>query len=66
MLDRNRLNEALSDEGITVQELAGRLGMSVEEFERKISSSQFGLQDAEAVIQVLNLKNPESIFFPEK
>ncbi len=66
MLDRNRLNEALSDEGITVQELAGRLGMSVEEFERKISSNQFGLLDAEAVIQVLNLKNPESIFFPEK
>ncbi len=66
MLDRNRLNEALSDEGMTVQELAGRLGMSVEEFERKISSGQFGLLDAEAVIQVLNLKNPESIFFPEK
>ncbi|MBR4577256.1 MAG: hypothetical protein IKO25_08635 [Clostridia bacterium] len=66
MLDRNRLNEELSKEGITVRELAGRIGMSEDEFDRKVSSGQFGLQDAEAVIQALNLKDPETIFFPVK
>ena len=48
---------------ITQKELAKRLGMSEGTFRRKLKNDEFGLLDANIMIDVLHIENPEDVFF---
>ena len=66
MLDEKLLADLLSVHGMTREELASRLGLTLRDFDWKILSGTLGLREAEMIIRELQVSNPERLFFPVK
>lgn len=62
-MDVNKLKMQMIKNKITQKELAKRLGMSEGTFRRKLKNDEFGLLDANIMIDVLHIENPEDVFF---
>ncbi len=63
MIDKKKLKGKIAESGLTQAALAKEIGMSETTFSRKMKSGKFGIEDAEKMIIVLDIKNPSSIFF---
>ncbi len=62
-MDVNKLKIRMKNSNISPKELASALGMSESTFKRKLKNNGFGLLDANIMIKLLHIENPEDIFF---
>lgn len=66
VLDRNLLRAEFAKNGLTQEEVARKIGMNPTTFARKIKKSGFYTEEACRLIDVLNIKSPEQIFFAKQ
>ena len=60
----NKLKGIMRENNVTQQELADKLGISVQSFNSKINGrTAFTIPEAIGIIGFLNIGNPEEIFF---
>lgn len=63
----NKLKGIMRENNVTQQELADKLGISVQSFNSKINGrTAFTVPEAMNIIEFLGIKNPEEIFFNNK
>ena len=63
MLNRNALRAEIVRNGMTQKEVASCLGISEKTFITRMKRGVFGTDEVEALISLLNIQNPQSIFF---
>lgn len=51
---------------LTYAQVANRIGMSETTFWRRLKTGDFGIDEANKLISVLNITRPELIFFDQK
>lgn len=60
----NKLKGIMRENNMTQQELAKRLGMSLQAFNAKINGrTAFTVPEAQKIADIFNLENPGEIFF---
>lgn len=63
----NKLKGIMRENNVTQQELADKLGISVQSFNSKINGrTAFTIPEAISIIGFLNIGNPEEIFFKDE
>lgn len=63
MINTNKLRARIVEMGMTQKEVAEKIGMSEKTFSIKINNGKFGLDEAEKMIDLLHIEQPEKIFF---
>ena len=63
MLNRNELKAAMARKGYNQETLANAIGITPRTFSSKIKKGNFGLNEMDAMISLLEIKNPVEIFF---
>lgn len=63
MLNANALRAEIARNGMTQGEVAKRIGMSANTFSNKMKNSGFGIVEAEKLIHLLDIRDPNAIFF---
>lgn len=63
MVDTNALRGIIVANGLTQQEVAKKIGMSPKTFYIKMRKGIFGSDEMEAMINILSIENPMSVFF---
>ena len=66
MLNVNLIKAKIVENGLTQAEVASKIGMSPKTFSLKMSSGKFGLDEADKMIRLLKIDNPELYFFARK
>lgn len=66
MLDRNALRAEIVRNGMTQRQLAAIIGISEQTFTDRMKKGVFGTDEAEKMIDVLKIKNPQKIFFAKE
>lgn len=66
MLDKNALRAEMARKGITQKELAKTVGVSEKTFISKMKKGVFGTDEAQIIIDTLDIANPSSIFFAKQ
>lgn len=62
----NKLKGIMREKNVTQQELADKLGISVQSFNSKINGrTAFTIPEAINIIKILGISNPKEIFFNE-
>lgn len=62
-MKRNELRALIVAKGLTQQEVAHMLGITPRTFYTKMKKGVFGTDEAEKMIDILEIKNPSEIFF---
>jgi len=62
-MDTNALRGYIAKNGMTQDEVAKRIGMGRTTFWRKMKSGNFGLSEANELIRILKIDEPNEIFF---
>lgn len=65
MLNANMIRAKIVENGMTQAEVANKIGMSPKTFSLKMSSGKFGLDEADKMIELLKIENPELYFFAD-
>ena len=65
MLNQSELKVAMLRKGYTQESLANALGMSSRTFSTKKKNGTFGLDEMDAMIYILEIRNPAEIFFSQ-
>ena len=65
MINANLIRAKIVENGMTQQQVAEKIGMSAKTFSIKMNSGKFGLDEAEKLIKILNIENPEKYFFAD-
>jgi DNA-binding XRE family transcriptional regulator len=64
MLNANKLKGKIVEEGTTQEELASKIGMTLQALNKKLNGrSKFDIDEAHRIIEVLRIENPTEIFF---
>lgn len=63
MFNPNMLRAEIARNGLTQKDVAKSIGISANTFSKKMSDGSFGLAEANIMIDLLGIKNPEAIFF---
>lgn len=66
MVDKNALRAEFVKNGYTQKDIAKMLGMSEKTLCLRMSNGKFGTDEAQVLIEKLNIKNPAEIFFANK
>lgn len=66
VIDANQLRAEIVRAGMTQKTVARSIGMSENTFSKKINSGKFGLDDAEKMIKLLDIRDPNAVFFAQK
>lgn len=66
MVNRNLLKAEIIKAGYTQKEFCQEIKMAPSTFIRKMRTGVFKTSEADAIINVLDLKNPSEIFFAER
>ncbi len=66
MLNKNALRAELARNGMTQKQLAAIIGISEQTFCDRMKKGAFGTDEAEKMIEVLKIKNPQHIFFAKE
>lgn len=66
MFDVNKLRGKIAENGMTQRQVAQRLGVTEATFSRKMKTGQFGLDEAQRLIDLLSIEHPADIFFARK
>ncbi len=62
----NALKAEIVKNGYTIAEVAKLIGLSETTMSRRLKKQDFGLDEAERLIDVLHIQNPGEIFLPGK
>ena len=65
MKNSNLLKAEIVKKGMTHREVATIIGMSSKTFSIKLNKGDFGLDEAQKLIEVLEIQNPIEIFLPK-
>lgn len=63
MVDTNALRGIIVARGLTQEKVAKHIGISPKTFGLKMKKGVFGSDEMEAMIELLNIEDPLSIFF---
>lgn len=63
MIDTNALRGIIVSRGMTQQDVAKALSIAPRTFYSKMKKGVFGSNEMEAMIRLLNIQNPQDIFF---
>lgn len=63
MLNRNALRAEIVRNGMTQKQVASMIGMSESTFIRKMTNGSFGTDEAQKMIDLLNISDPCCVFF---
>ena len=63
MINANLIRAKIAENGLTQREVTEKIGMSRKTFSIKMNSGKFGLDEADRMIELLNIKHPELCFF---
>ncbi len=63
MIDTNKLKGAIRSNGLTQAELAKKMGICSQTLSRKLNRGIFDSNEIQAMIVILHLEDPMSIFF---
>ncbi len=66
MIDTKKLKEIIALNGLTQKKVAVRIGMSEKTFYQKMKKGIFGSNEIQKMINLLQIKEPEEIFFSGK
>ena len=66
MIKSNLLKAEIVKKGLTHKEVAKIIGMSSKTFSIKLNKGVFGLDEAQKLIEILEIQNPIEIFLPQK
>lgn len=62
-MNANALRGEFKRNGLTQEQVAKEIGMSPKTLSIKLKKRVFGTDEAEKLIKLLNIKNPNEIFF---
>lgn len=63
MLNTSKLRGIIAEKGYSQAQVANKIGMTDRTFYRKMKEGVFGLDEAEKLIQLLDIEDPSSVFF---
>jgi transcriptional regulator with XRE-family HTH domain len=66
MINANLIRAKIVENGMKQAEVAAAMGISSKTFSLKMSSGKFGLDEAEKMIRILKIENPERYFFAKE
>lgn len=66
MININELKACMVSKGMTQKMVAKAIGMSADQMSRRMVKGVFGTDEAERLIEVLEIKDPAAIFFAKK
>lgn len=66
MVNTNKLRGKIAECGYTQAQVAKGIGMGEVTFSRRMKSGKFSLDEADKMIDLLNIENPMEIFFSER
>lgn len=66
MIDTSKLRGAIAESGLTQGKLAVRLGMTQKTFYCKMKKGVFDSDEMSDMVEILQLRDPVSIFFAKK
>lgn len=61
-----KLRGAIAERGLTQKKVAEHIGMSEKTFYLKMKRGVFGTDEAERMVELLEIDNPAEIFFKQK
>ena len=64
MINANKIRARIVELGMTQKTVAEKIGMSEKTFSIKMNNGKFGLDEAEKLIEVLDIAEPVPYFFP--
>ena len=65
MINANLIRAKIVENGMTQQQVAKAIGMSAKTFSIKMQNGKFGLDEADKLIDVLKIEEPERYFFDQ-
>lgn len=66
MINRNLIRAKIVENGMTQKDLAKAMQMSEKTFCLKMKSGKFGIDEADKMIGILKIENPERYFFAKQ
>ena len=66
-MDKDKLQDAMKQKGVSIQNMCNQLNMSRSAFYRKSNGiSEFTQSEMQRIVDILKLESPMGIFFTEK
>ena len=65
MINANKIRARIVELGMTQQQVAEKIGMSAKTFSIKMNNGKVGLDEADKMIEVLQIEKPEHYFFTD-
>lgn len=66
MINANKIRARIVEMGMNQQQVAEKIGMSPKTFSIKMNNGKFGLDEADRIIDVLQIEKPEHYFFTKE
>ena len=63
MVSTKKLRGIIAERGLSQVRVASEIGMSAKTFYLKMKQGRFGTDEAERLIDLLHIENPQEIFF---
>ncbi len=63
MINANKIRARIVELGLTQKQVAEKIGMSEKTFSIKMNNGKFGLDEADRMIKVLKIEQPDKYFF---
>ncbi len=66
MIDTNALRGRIAEKGLSQSDVAKAIGITPKTFYTKMDKKVFGSDEIDAMIELLDIKDPARIFFADK
>ena len=66
MLNANALRAEIARQGMTQKSVAKSIGISENSFSTKMKTGKFGLDEADAICRLLDIRDPVAVFFAQQ
>lgn len=66
MINANLIKAKIVENGMTQAQVAEKIGMCSKTFSLKMASGKFGLDEADKMIDLLKIEDPQKYFFADK
>ena len=63
MVDTNQLENIIANRGFSQRKVAKYIGITEKNFCQKIKTGRFGADEAKAMVDLLHIEDPNSVFF---
>lgn len=65
-MDTNKLRGIIAERGLSQRKVAEQLGMTERTFYSKMKRGVFGTDEAQQMVDILQIENPADIFFEQR